>query len=145
MSRRGPASNSDPNRSARGRRANAAGLDAEATAARLLETAGLEILAARYRTPHGEIDIVAREGNTLVFVEVKARKTLDDAAQAISQRQWARLEAAAIYAHSVYHTDTKLTQTGPWSALPEMRFDVVLVSHDGTAERIINARRFDEW
>ena len=43
----------------RGRRAHALGHDAEASAARLLVAGGARILATRYRTPHGEIDIVA--------------------------------------------------------------------------------------
>lgn len=132
-------------RATRGRKANALGHDAEATAARLLQAEGALVLATRYRTPHGEIDIVAREGNTLVFVEVKARRSRDEAAHAISPRQWARLEAAALHVLSVYRTDTKLMDGPVWNAAPDLRFDVVLVARDGRAERIINARHFDEW
>jgi len=40
---------------------------------------GYRILAKRFRTPHGEIDIVARRRNLIVFIEVKARASLDDA------------------------------------------------------------------
>jgi putative endonuclease len=40
----------------------------------------------RFRTPYGEIDIVARRRNLLVFVEVKARASLDEAAYAVTPR-----------------------------------------------------------
>ncbi len=53
--------------------AQAAGGDAEEAAARFLERRGLAILARNYRTRLGEIDIVAREGAVLVFVEVRMR------------------------------------------------------------------------
>ena len=48
---------------------------------------GYRILAKRFRTPYGEIDIVARRRNLLAFVEVKARASLDDAAYAVTPRQ----------------------------------------------------------
>jgi putative endonuclease len=48
----------------------------EALAARLLRKRGYTILATNYRTRLGEIDIIAREGDTIVFVEVKARRSL---------------------------------------------------------------------
>ena len=47
---------------------------------------GYRILARRYRTPHGEIDIVARRQQLIAFVEVKARASLDDAAYAVTPR-----------------------------------------------------------
>ena len=59
------------------------GLSAESRAAAFLIAKGYRILARRFRTPVGEIDIVAGRRNTLVFVEVKARHTLDDAAEAV--------------------------------------------------------------
>ena len=71
------------------------GLSAEARAATLLIAKGYRILAKRFRTPHGEIDIVARRRNLIVFVEVKARESLDDAAYAVTPRQQARIIAAA--------------------------------------------------
>jgi putative endonuclease len=71
------------------------GVSAEARAAALLIAKGYRILAKRFRTPHGEIDIVARRRNLLAFVEVKARGNLDDAAYAVTPRQQARIIAAA--------------------------------------------------
>ena len=53
------------------------GLSAESRAAAYLMLKGYRILAKRFRTPHGEIDIVARRRHLLVFVEVKARASLD--------------------------------------------------------------------
>src|SRR4029078_5096430 len=51
----------------------ALGLEGENLACRELERLGYAILTRRYRTSHGELDIVARDGEYLVFVEVKAR------------------------------------------------------------------------
>src|ERR1700723_931383 len=71
------------------------GLSAEARAAAWLMAKGYRILAKRFRTPYGEIDIVARRRNLLAFVEVKARATLDEAAYAVTPRQQLRIIAAA--------------------------------------------------
>jgi putative endonuclease len=49
------------------------GQEAEALACRYLRTQGYKIIARNWRSPFGEIDIIAREGGTLVFVEVRAR------------------------------------------------------------------------
>ena len=56
------------------------GLSAESRAAAYLVAKGYRIVARRFRSPVGEVDIVARRRGVLVFVEVKARTTLDDAA-----------------------------------------------------------------
>ena len=53
----------------------ALGIRGENLAADELERRGYAILARRYRTRHGEIDIVARDGETIVFVEVKVKDT----------------------------------------------------------------------
>src|SRR5262249_21187193 len=89
------------------------GLSAEARAAALLMAKGYRILARRFRTPLGEIDIVARRSGVLVFVEVKARDSFDTAAEAIGKRQQSRIVAAAqlwLAAH-------------PEDAMRDMRFD----------------------
>ncbi len=52
----------------------------------LLIAKAYRILARRWKTPFGEIDIVARRRRTLVFVEVKARATLDEAVEAVTER-----------------------------------------------------------
>ena len=71
------------------------GISAESRAAALLIAKGFRILARRWKSPVGEIDIVARRRSLLVFVEVKARERLDDAAWSVTERQRARIVAAA--------------------------------------------------
>ena len=68
----------------------------EELACRELRRLGYDVLARRYRTRHGEIDIIARDGETTVFVEVKARVTAEfgSAAEAVTpakQRRLARM------------------------------------------------------
>ena len=94
------------------------GLSAETRAAAYLMAKGYRILARRFRTPHGEIDIIARRRNLVAFVEVKARATLDEAAFAVSPRQKARIIDAAqgwLMAHPEY-------------ADFELRFDAMLIA-----------------
>jgi putative endonuclease len=71
------------------------GLSAESRAAALLMAKGYRILAKRFRTPHGEIDIVTKRRKILALVEVKARASLDEAAFAVTPRQQARIINAA--------------------------------------------------
>jgi putative endonuclease len=71
------------------------GLSAERQAAGLLLVKGYRVVARRFRSGVGEVDIVARHGDLLVFVEVKARERLDDAAEAVTPRQQRRIIAAA--------------------------------------------------
>jgi len=94
------------------------GLSAETRAAALLIAKGYRILAKRFRTPHGEIDIIARRRNLVAFVEVKARGTLDDAAYAVTSRQQRRIIDAA-QAWLMAHPDL---------AEFELRFDAILVA-----------------
>jgi len=94
------------------------GLSAEGRAAAFLMAKGYRILAKRFRTPHGEIDIVAKRRNLIAFVEVKARASLDEAAFAVTPRQQARIIDAAngwLVAH-------------PEHAEFELRFDVILIA-----------------
>ena len=49
------------------------GLAGEILAARYVKREGMRILKRRYRTAHGEIDLIAQEGQTIVFIEVKTR------------------------------------------------------------------------
>lgn len=123
-------------RQTRGRGAYMSGLSAEATVARLYRERGGTIEAERHRTPEGEIDLVVRLGEILVFVEVKQRRSARDYGPPISARQWKRLEAAALsYMVEVQNV------TG---VQPLCRFDVALMGRDGSVEIIENARSFDE-
>jgi putative endonuclease len=94
------------------------GLSAESRAAALLLAKGYRIAARRFRSPVGEIDIVARRRGVLIFVEVKARDRLDAAAEAVTPRQRQRIIAAA-EAWLAGH---------PEDAMCDIRFDVVLVA-----------------
>jgi putative endonuclease len=69
----------------------------ETVAIEELTRRGYAILARRYRTARGEIDIVAQDGDTIVFVEVKARETPDAglAAEAVTREKQRRLGAMA--------------------------------------------------
>ena len=94
------------------------GLSAESRAAVYLMAKGYRILARRFRTPHGEIDLVARRRGLLAFVEVKARATLDEAAFAVTPRQQLRIINAAqawLVAHPVH-------------AEFDLRFDAILIA-----------------
>src|SRR5258708_36544732 len=71
------------------------GISAESRAAVFLIAKGFRILARRWRSPVGEIDIIARRRALLIFVEVKARDQLDDAACSVTDRQRLRIAAAA--------------------------------------------------
>src|SRR5258707_5692386 len=94
------------------------GISAEGRAAPLLIAKGFRILARRWRSPVGEIDIIARRRALLVFVEVKARETLDDAAWAVSERQRSRIIAAA-EAWLARNADDRVQ---------DIRFDAMLVA-----------------
>lgn len=71
------------------------GLRAEARAALFLRLKGWRILARRYRASGGEIDIIARRGRVVAFVEVKARATPQAALEAITPAGQRRIAAAA--------------------------------------------------
>jgi putative endonuclease len=94
------------------------GISAESRAAMLLVAKGFRILARRWKSPVGEIDIIARRRNLLIFVEVKARDTLEDAAWSVTERQQARIIAAA---------ELWLAQN-PDPRIQDIRLDVMLVA-----------------
>ena len=104
---------------AQGRRtsAQASGGAAEEAAANFLVRKGLEIVARNYRTRLGEIDLVARDGDTLVFVEVRMRsgQGFGGARASVDAGKQRRLVAAA---------RQFLSRLG---SEPPCRFDVVTV------------------
>jgi Holliday junction resolvase-like predicted endonuclease len=67
------------------------GRDAERDAAAMLTRRGYEILSRRFRSPAGEIDLVASKGPHLAIVEVKARRNRDEAAWSVTPRQQRRI------------------------------------------------------
>lgn len=95
----------------------AAGARAEDIAAQFLAARGLTIITRNFRARRGEIDLIARDGDTLVFVEVRLRRSqaFGGAAASITAAKCARLTAAANF---------YLATLG---ALPPCRFDAVLL------------------
>jgi putative endonuclease len=91
------------------------GAEAEELAASLLAKQGLVVVARNYRTRFGEVDLVARDGATLVFVEVRARRwaAFGGAAGSVDARKQRRIVAAA--RHFLARLGTE----------PPCRFDVV--------------------
>jgi putative endonuclease len=111
--------------------AEAKGRWAESVAAWRYRLSGFRLLARRYRTPVGEIDLVLRRGSLLVFVEVKARRRLVDAVDALRPRQSERLARAA----SVYLRDH------PIHDQCAMRFDLIGVQPWRWPVRIVDVWR----
>ena len=104
------------------------GLDGESRAVEYLQNRGMVLLQKRYRSPFGEIDAVMREGDTLVFVEVKARSTGREGSglAAVGRRKQGKLIQTALQYLSEY----------AWSG--SARFDVIELTADGV-QHIINA------
>jgi putative endonuclease len=106
-----------------------AGLAAEDAVARHYERAGRAIAARRWRSAAGEIDLIARDGADVIFIEVKQSRTHAEAAEHLTQRQMARISASA----SVFLGGEPSGQnTGA-------RFDVALVDGCGRIEILENA------
>ena len=87
------------------------------------------IVARRWKTPLGEIDIVARRRRSLVFIEVKARANADEAAEAVTERVKRRIIGAA---------EVWLARH-PDDANAEIRFDVILVAPGRMPQHIPDA------
>lgn len=69
---------------------------AETAAAWFLRAKGYSILEERFRSSHGEIDLIARKGKLIVMVEVKTRQTELEARESVGIRQRQRIERAAL-------------------------------------------------
>jgi putative endonuclease len=111
--------------------AYAKGLGTEASARLFLRLKGYRILAKRFKTSLGEIDIVARKGPLLVFVEVKRRASIADASEAVTLSQRLRIEKAA----------ELFVQQTPRAAAWGQRFDVVLFGKSFWPCHILDAWR----
>ncbi len=112
-----------------GARSYHAGLSAEAAVARHYERGGRQIAATRWRSAAGEIDLVARDGAEVIFIEVKQSRSHAEAALHLSPRQMARISASA----SVFLAGEPAGQD------TAARFDVALVDGQGRIEIIENA------
>lgn len=104
---------------------------AETLCAWHLRLRGYRVLARRFRSHAGEIDLIAKRGNVLAFIEVKARPTRAQAAEAVTPRQRARVERAAL----------AFVQAHPRLANLAMRFDAMLVAPRRLPRHIVDAWR----
>ena len=95
--------------------AQSLGIDAEERAAAYLSAHGVDIVSRNFRTRLGEIDLIARDGDTLVFVEVRMRSAggFGGALESITPRKQRRIQAAA------------QQFLGQYRDPPRCRFDVV--------------------
>lgn len=116
-------------RTAQGKEAYLAGLAAEAAVARLYTRSGRAIAAQRWRGSAGEIDLIARDGDCVIFVEVKQSASHAEAAGHLTSRQMARIYASA----------SEFLAGEPAGQLTEARFDVALVDGQGRIELLENA------
>jgi putative endonuclease len=119
---------------ARRQRAERWGRRAEALATVWLRLKGYRIIARRFKTPIGEIDIIARRGNRLSLVEVKARARLTEAHSAITPHQRGRIFRAAEF----------FLQRYPRYATMTLRFDAILVAPGRLPRHLTDAWRPQE-
>lgn len=99
-------------------KAEAAGRRGEAMAALALQFKGYDILETRAKTPRGEIDLIARKGSVLAFVEVKMRRTTTFPAQVMTATQMQRIVNGA----------TAWASARPWTGQYQWRYDLVMVA-----------------
>lgn len=113
----------------RGAMAYHAGLSAEDRISTDYERRGFPVAQRRWRGKGGEIDLIAHDGDGLVFVEVKHSRSFDQAVQRVSPHQMKRLYSSA---------EEYLGQM-PNGSLTDVRFDVALVNGSGEVRIIENA------
>jgi len=105
------------------------GRSAERLCRLVLQLKGYRILAHRFRCPAGEIDIVARRGDSVTLVEVKARPDRTPTEAAVSVRQWRRIHAAARF----------FIAQNPAFATTTLRFDLMIVTPGHWPRHLENA------
>ena len=112
-----------------GARSYHAGLAAESMVQRHYERSGRTVCAKRWRGRAGEIDLIARDGAQVIFIEVKQSKTHAQAALHLTPRQMARIYGAA----------SEFISGEPAGQCTDVRFDVALVDGMGRIEILENA------
>jgi putative endonuclease len=112
-----------------GARSYHAGLAAEDQVAQHYERSGRAIAARRWRGAAGEIDLIARDGAVVIFIEVKQSRSHAAAIEHLTPRQFAR----------IYRAAEEFLGGEPAGGLTEVRFDVALVDGSGRIEIIENA------
>lgn len=94
---------------------------AEQIAQEFLEKKGLIFIAKRYKTPYGEIDLLMKEQETIVAIEVKFRKTMEICHYSIQPKQQIRIENALLHFAQTHELLNSF-----------LRFDALLISQDCT-------------
>lgn len=117
----------------RGAMAYQAGASAEMLVSIDYERRGFPVVQHRWRGKGGEIDLIAQDGDGLVFIEVKHSKTFDRAAARLTAAQMRRIYASA----------EEYLGRMPRGSLTEVRFDVALVNGQGETRIIENAFGLD--
>ena len=120
-------------RATRRRGAHLFGLKAELLAALLLRLKGYSILAQRYAVSGGEIDIIARRGDSIAFVEVKARADLDMATDSITAAKRRRIARGA----------RVWLARNPWAVGLTLRGDAVYVAPRRLPRHALSAYRLE--
>lgn len=110
------------------------GTQTERIAADYLKEKGYTILEVNYRNRFGEIDIIAKQGETLVFAEVKFRstETFGNPMEAVSYAKQRKISKTALY----YYAGHGYKESVP------CRFDVIAIYGDGRLEHLENAFDF---
>ena len=114
---------------ARGLTSYHAGLAAEEAVAQTYERAGRPVLAKRWRGSAGEIDLIAQNGEGVIFIEVKKSRSHAQAAAHLTRRQMDR----------IYGAGSEFLATQPRGQLTDVRFDLALVDATGRVDVIENA------
>ena len=110
------------------------GLRAERAAGLYLKLKGYRLLVNRYRSPVGEIDLIAKTRNTIVFIEVKKRQDLSEGLHSLHPKQQARIVRAAEY----WLSENELPLN------TDCRFDMIVFSAYLLPQHIENAFSIDE-
>lgn len=113
----------------RGARSYHAGFAAEDQVAQLYDRSGRAVCARRWRGQSGEIDLIARDGAEVIFIEVKQSRTHAQAAEHLTPQQMARL----------YNAASEFLAGEPAGQLTNVRFDLALVDGIGRIEVLENA------
>ena len=114
---------------AAGKTAYYGGAAAEQIVARAYTDRGCEVVRRRWRCSGGEIDLIVREANTVVFVEVKKARSFAHAAERLDRRQMDRICASA----------AQFLAQEPDGQMADARFDVALVEQTGCVQILENA------
>ena len=121
--------NSKHSRRIRGQTSHLFGQSAEQQVARAYERRAAHVLQRRWRGAQGEIDLIVQDGEELVFVEVKASKSLDSAIHSLRPAQVVRIRRSA----------EEYLQQVPTGTLTPVRFDLACCGEAGDAQIFENA------